>query len=165
MASRLSCALILFSILLLGACAKSVHPRVGTGIPSPSWIEVEQRTLFDSDTREAASRGPQKIRARHILVMYHGSANAVATIGRTRDEAYLRALEASRRAHAGDDFDVLVSEYSDETGGPSRGGDLGEFTRGRMVKAFSDAAFALQPGEISDVVETQFGFHIIQRTE
>lgn len=151
----------------LGACAESVHPRVGTGIPRPTWIEVEKKPLFDEEEAEdaPAERGPRKIRARHILVMYHGAAHAAATIGRSRDDAYKRAEEALRRARAGDDFEGLVAEYSDEPGGPARGGDLGEFTRERMVKAFSEAAFQLKPGEISDVVETQYGFHIIQRTD
>ena len=152
-------------LLLAGACTESVHPRAGTGIPSPTWIEVERKRPSEETGEQTAQRGPKKVRARHILVMYHGAMNAVATIGRTRDEAFLRANDAFRRARAGDDFEGLVSEFSDEPGGPARGGDLGEFTRGRMVKAFSEAAFALNPGEISEVVETPFGFHIIQRTE
>lgn len=150
---------------LLGACAESVHPRVGTGMPAPTWIEVEPKLPFDEKESEPVARGPKKIRARHILIMYHGAAHAAATIGRSRDEAFIRANEALRRARGGDDFEGLVGEYSDEPGGPARGGDLGEFTRERMVKAFSEAAFALQPGEISDIVETQYGFHIIQRME
>jgi len=150
---------------LLGACAESVHPRVGSGVPAPTWIEVEKKPLFEESEEPAATRGPKKIRARHILVMYHGAAHAAATIGRSRDEAWSRAQEALRRARAGDDFEGLVGEYSDEPGGAERGGDLGEFTRERMVKAFSAAAFKLKVGEISDVVETQYGFHIIERTE
>lgn len=150
---------------VLGACAESVHPRVGVGVPAPTWIEVESKLPFEQGESDPVPVGPRKIRARHILVMYHGAAHAAATIGRTRDEAFVRANEALQRAQAGDDFEGLVGEYSDEPGGPARGGDLGEFTPDRMVKAFSEAAFALQPGELSEIVETQFGFHIIQRTE
>src|SRR5215208_4920372 len=74
-----------------------------------------------------------------------------------------KADDLLKRARAGEDFDKLAKENSDEPGAKESGGDLGWFGRGRMVKAFEDAAFALKDNEISDVVESSFGFHIIQR--
>jgi parvulin-like peptidyl-prolyl isomerase len=74
-----------------------------------------------------------------------------------------KAEDLLKRARAGEDFDKLAKENSDEPGAKESGGDLGWFGRGRMVKPFEDAAFALKDNEISDLVESQFGFHIIQR--
>jgi hypothetical protein len=74
-----------------------------------------------------------------------------------------KADDLLKRARSGEDFDKLAKENSDEPGAKESGGDLGWFGRGRMVKPFEDAVFALKDNEISDIVESQFGFHIIQR--
>jgi peptidyl-prolyl cis-trans isomerase NIMA-interacting 1 len=59
----------------------------------------------------------------------------------------------------------VVAEYSDEPGAAQRGGDLGKFGKKQMVRKFSEAAFKLEIGEVSEVVESEFGFHVIKRTE
>lgn len=69
------------------------------------------------------------------------------------------------RARAGDDFADLAERYSDDDTTAPQGGDLGFFPRGRMVKEFEEAAFSMKPGEISDVVQTPFGYHIIKVEE
>ncbi|HYQ43306.1 MAG TPA: peptidylprolyl isomerase [Polyangiaceae bacterium] len=111
------------------------------------------------------STQPAEISARHLLVSYKGALRASPGIGRSKAEARARAEEAQKRAAAGEDFVELVKQYSDEPGAGERGGDLGKFDRGSMVPAFANAAFALKVGEISSVVETQFGYHVIKRTE
>lgn len=104
----------------------------------------------------------ESIGARHILVQYQGSLRAQPTVTRSEEEARARATEVARRAKAGEDFAALAREMSDGPTGPA-GGDLGTFPRGRMHPAFEQAAFALGVDEVSEVVQTPFGFHVIKR--
>jgi hypothetical protein len=117
----------------------------------------------------AASSGtaatPDTIVARHILIQYIGCKRADAKIVRTREQALKVAEEVERRLKAGDDFAHLVVDFSDEPNASSRGGSLGRFGHGVMDKVFENAAFKLKPGEISPVIETSFGFHVIQRMD
>lgn len=108
---------------------------------------------------------PKRIGARHVLIQWMGADHAGGTIVRTKDQALTVAQEVLRRARAGEDLGRLAVEFSDEPGATSRGGSLGRFGRGQMVPAFENAAFRLKVGEISGIVESPFGYHIIQRTE
>jgi hypothetical protein len=107
--------------------------------------------------------GAERARASHILIAYQGATRSSAT--RPKDEAKKLAEQLLARVRAGQDFAKLATDHSDDTTAKARGGDLGFFDRTRMVKPFADAAFALKPGEVSAVVETEFGFHVIKRTE
>jgi len=98
---------------------------------------------------------PEAIRARHILVKLAADDEAARVAAQDRIAAIQKELQD------GADFVTLATERSDAPSAP-KGGDLGYFARGQMVAPFEDAAFALQPGETSDIVETQFGFHIIR---
>src|SRR5205085_827823 len=76
-----------------------------------------------------------------------------------------KAEEVLKRVKAGEDFAALAKEYSTDPGSKDKGGELPWFKHGEMVKPFEDAAFSMQPGQTSDVIETPFGFHIIQTEE
>ena len=103
-----------------------------------------------------------KVSARHILVMHNDSMRKPAEIARTKEEALARIEEVKQKLDAGQGFEDLAREYSDGPSGP-KGGDLGSFGRGRMHPDFETAAFDLEVGGVSDVVETPFGYHLIQR--
>jgi hypothetical protein len=113
----------------------------------------------------AAPDPPESIVAQHLLVMYKGSKTAPSRITRNKEEARARAYQALDLVKKGQDFDKVVAAYTDEPGGAARQGDLGRFTRDKMVRAFADAAFALDVGQVSTVIESPFGFHVIRRTQ
>jgi len=106
-----------------------------------------------------------QVSASHILIAYKGAMRADASIERSKDQARARAQQILARARKGEDFAKLADETSDDPSAKRNHGALGRFTREQMVKPFADAAFAMKPGEISDLVETPFGFHVIKRTE
>jgi peptidyl-prolyl cis-trans isomerase D len=98
---------------------------------------------------------PEQVRASHILI----------ETGTDEAAARKRAEEVLAKARAGEDFAALAKQYSQDESNKDQGGDLDFFGRGRMVPAFEEAAFALQPGAISDLVKTDYGFHVIKVTE
>ena len=101
------------------------------------------------------------VRASHILLMYQGSARSTAT--RSKAEAQQQIADLQAKIAGGADFAELARAHSDCPSG-AKGGDLGQFGRGQMVPEFETAAFGMEVGQTSDVVETAFGYHLIQRT-
>jgi len=101
----------------------------------------------------------EQVRASHVLIKLEAS----ATPEQVKD-ALDKATAAAARARKGEDFAALAKELSEGPTAP-RGGDLGLFGRGRMVKEFDDAAFAMKPGDVSDPVRTRFGWHVIKVLE
>ncbi len=99
----------------------------------------------------------EQVDASHILIKV--AADADEATKNTKRELARKVLDEAR---AGKDFATLARTYSDDTGSASKGGKLGFFTRGTMVGPFETAAFALKPGDLSDIVETNFGFHVIK---
>ncbi len=99
----------------------------------------------------------ERMRASHILIRVEENADA-----NTKEAARAKAADVLKQAQAGKDFAELAKHYSQDPGSAANGGDLGFFQRGQMVGPFEQAAFAMKAGEMSGVVETPFGFHIIK---
>ena len=117
------------------------------------------------ETAQNSSQTPmERVFAKHILIQYEGAAKASARITRTKKEAKAHIEEILEKARQGETFEDLAMQYSDGPSAP-KGGDLGGFGQGMMVPAFEKAAFACEVGEITDVIETPFGYHIIYRYE
>ena len=117
--------------------------------------------VTDAQIKEFYDKNPNEfsgLRASHILIKPEGFDEASKKKARDAIEDVLKQVRG------GADFAELARKHSSD-GSAQQGGDLGFFTKGSMVPAFSDAAFKLQPGQVSDVVETQFGFHIIKAAE
>jgi parvulin-like peptidyl-prolyl isomerase len=112
----------------------------------------------------AVAEVKEQVTASHILIAYAGARAASDATKRTKEQAQKLAEEVAAKAHArGADFAALAKRYTEDPSGKTNGGKLGSFERGRLVKPFEDAVFALPPGQVSGVVETAFGFHIIHR--
>ena len=144
------CAVVLATLLTVG-CSKN---KGGQG------NEDQAKNAEPAQVVQPAP--PGTVRVSHILVAYQGS--GVEGVTRTKEEALKLAQDLLARVNAGEKFDEVAANYSDCPSAEA-GGDLGFFGRGRMVKPFEDAAFGLKPGGVSGIVETQFGYHIIKRTQ
>ena len=131
----------------------------------PSTQAIEQCFATANVKRAKFSGEPPKIKVSHVLVKWKGAKKAGDGITRSRAEACLRAIEARDKIRNGEDFDAVVKAYSEEPGAATRSGSIGEVERSMLVKPFADAAFELSINQLSDVVETEFGFHVIFRTQ
>jgi peptidyl-prolyl cis-trans isomerase C len=125
-----------------------------TVAPSVSVSEQEMQEYYDEHPEVFTQ--PEQVKASHIIMTVEDPEDEAA-----KKQALSRITEVQKRVEAGEDFAELARETSE---GPSaaRGGDLGFFQRGQMVKEFEEKAFSLEPGEVSDIVETQYGYHIIK---
>ncbi len=128
--------------------------------------DVVEKCLATANAKRAKFSGePAKVTLKHVLIKYKGAKNPVESVTRSREEACVRAMEARDKVVGGADFDAVVKEYSDEPGAETRNGSIGSVERASLQKPFADAAFELGVNQMSDIVETESGFHLIFRTE
>jgi len=113
--------------------------------------EADVERAYNNNSEQYST--PEQVRASHILLKTEGKDDAAVKA---------KAEEILKQAKAGADFAELAKKYSEDEGSAKNGGDLDYFGRGRMVPEFDQAVFAMQPGEISDLVKTQYGYHIIK---
>ena len=130
-------------------------------------MEIEPKVAATPDAIAAFYKGnpqsfqvPERVKASHILVSVPQGADAA-----TKEKAREKAQGLLKDVKAGKDFAAIARESSDDPGSAKNGGDLGFFQQGQMVGPFNDVAFTLKPGDTSDLVETDFGFHIIRVAE
>jgi len=122
-----------------------------------SYSDEELKKYYDA--HKAQFQQGERVKASHILIKVEKTADE-----KTLQQAKEKITEILKKVKSGEDFGKLAQEYSD-CPSSKRGGDLGFFDRGQMVPEFSQTAFSLKVGEISDIVQTQFGYHIIKVTD
>jgi peptidyl-prolyl cis-trans isomerase C len=120
--------------------------------------EKDAKAYYDKNPDLFTS--PEQVKARHILIQVPKE-----TSDEDKKKLKEKADEVRKKVKAGEDFAKLAGDSSDDPGTKSKGGELGFFSKGSMVPAFEQAAFSLKPGEVSELVETEFGFHVIKVDE
>ncbi|HET6230385.1 MAG TPA: peptidylprolyl isomerase [Longimicrobiaceae bacterium] len=123
-------------------------------MPRPPVSDAEARAYFDAGKESLGTR-PANLSFQQVVIMPTASDSAKARARRTAEDVLAQL-------RAGGDFAQLARRFSGDPGSKERGGDLGWFRQGMMVRPFEDAAYSLRPGELSGVVETDFGFHVIR---
>jgi hypothetical protein len=170
---RIACLLVV-GMAVLGCEDKGAPGKGGPAASSEVSSVIPGASTAPTPTAPSASASapvaapaavPDAITAQHVLVAYKGAERAPKSVTRSKADAKKRAEEVAAKAKSGADFSALVEEYSDDPAAKERRGSLGKFTRGKMAKPFSDAAFALGVDETSPPVETPFGYHVIKRNQ
>lgn len=121
---------------------------------------TDEEVKQDYEENAAKYQGNEQRQASHILIGFNSNATAEEkAAAKEKAESILKQVKANPK-----NFEKLAIEFSQDTGSAAKGGDLGSFGRGAMVKPFENAAFSMKVGDISDLVESEFGYHIIKLT-
>ena len=122
---------------------------------TPKVSEQELKDYYDKNKDKLDE--PEKVSVRHILIRVEKNVSI-----KEKSQALNKIKEVQKKLKSGEDFAKIAEEYSEDTGSAKDGGDLGFIIKGMMVKNFEDVSFKTQVGEISDIFETEFGYHIIK---
>lgn len=159
--------LVGLGLILFVAC-ESAPQKASEQTPPQPVVSAAQTTPPaepEPEPEPAPEKPPDAVAAQHVLISYRGAKNAPKSVLRSKASAKKLAQDVADKARAGSDFTQLVKDYSEDEGTKDRLGSVGKFTPDKMVKPFSEAAFRLKVDEVSDVVETEFGFHVIKRNQ
>jgi len=126
--------------------------------PTVSVADADVQKFYDANTEKFEE--PGAVRASHVLIRVDPKADPA-----TKQQAKAKIEGVLKQARGGADFAALAKEHSQDPQSAVQGGDLGFFPKGQMVPTFEAAAFSTPPGQITDVIETQFGYHIIKVAE
>jgi peptidyl-prolyl cis-trans isomerase C len=149
----------------MGLTESDVQAQIERGMAIQELIDkevTEKIKVSDEETKSFYDKNPQlfqqpeQVKASHILIKVQADAPA-----EQKAEARKKLEAVQQKVKKGEDFATLAKTYSEGPSGP-KGGDLGYFRRGQMVKPFEEVAFSLKPDETSEIVETQFGYHLIK---
>ena len=133
----------------------AIQELIGKEVTEKIKVSDEETKAF-YDKNPQLFQQPEQIKASHILIKVQADAPADQ-----KAEARKKLEAVQQKVKKGEDFATLAKTYSEGPSGP-KGGNLGYFRRGQMVKPFEEAAFSLKPDETSEIVETQFGYHLIK---
>jgi foldase protein PrsA len=125
--------------------------------------DAEVKKYYD-DNREALFKVPEQIQVSHILIKFNVPEGQELT-EQLKKEANDKIKAVQEKLKSGEDFAALAKSYSEDTASKENGGDIGFISAGQTIKEFEDAAFALKVGEVSDIVETTYGYHLIKATD
>ncbi len=121
---------------------------------------IVDKLISEEDIKASFEKQKEEVKASHILLSFKGASRSKAT--RTKEESKKLAEELILKIKSGQELSDLAQEYSDDPSAKKNKGDLGYFSWGKMVGKFQDAAFSMQPGDISEPVLTNYGYHIIK---
>jgi len=121
--------------------------------------EFKTRVEAEFDARKASLMQPEKVKARHILIKINPEDPG------SEKNAKIKIEDVKKQLGEKQDFVKLAKKYSEDMGTKDKGGDLGYFSKGQMVPEFEKSAFELNKGEMSEIIKTQYGYHILQVTD